>query len=356
MQEQVTNKNDFSDLKIYIGLDVHKKSWQVTLLSDTVSLRNFNQPPDAEALFKFLCIHYPGAKYYSAYEAGFCGYTFHRQLCKLGIKNIVVNPADVPSSNKDIHYKSDTRDSRKIAEALRGGFLKGIYVFDPESEEFRSLFRSRLMLAKEIRRNKTRTKSFLAYRNIDIPMDYIRNPKSSQFITWLESLEFEDPNSRIQLDYFINQFRFLKEQRRNLEQVLRNVARKRDRKLFKQLQTIPGIGPISAIGIMAEIGDVKRFSHIKKLASYVGLIPRVRQSGETERIGSITYRHNSYLRPLLVEASWQAVRADPAMLDYYQKKCQIMNAKKAIIKVARKLLSRIMYVMQNEKAYERGIA
>ncbi len=108
---------------------------------------------------------------------------------------------------------------------------------------------------------------------------------------------------------------------------------------------------------MGEIVDIFRFKSIKQFSSYVGLIPRIQQSGEKERLGSITYRHNSYLRPLLIEASWQAVRTDPAMLVYYNKKTQSCgNSKKAIVKVARKLLNKIMHVMRYREPYERGIA
>ena len=355
MQAQVSNKIDFSGLNLYVGLDVHKKSWQVTVLSQNICLKSFNQPPRADTLFNYLSTHFPGGKYFSAYEAGFCGYYHHRKLLQLGIENIVVNPADIPKSNKDAHYKTDKSDSRMIAEALRGGFLKGIYVFDPQSEEFRSLFRSRLALAKDIRKTKGRIKSFLAYRNIEVPAEFIRNPQSSRYISWLQNLSFNLNDPAIQLKQFIDRLLFLKEQRRILEQTLRDTARKRDKLLFKLLQTVSGIGPITALAFMAEIGNIKRFKGIKQFASYVGLIPRVHQSGETDHTGSITYRSNKYLRPLIVEASWQAVRADSTILRYYQEKCKTQNPKKVIIKVARKLLNRIRYVMINRQPYERAL-
>lgn len=355
MQTQVIKKIDYTDQKLYIGLDVHKKSWQVTVLSDTFSLRSFNQPPSSNDLARFLLDHYPGATYYSAYEAGFCGYTYHRQLNQLGIHNIVINPADIPRSNKDTHFKTDKRDSRVIAEALRSGLLTGIHVFDKESEEFRSLFRSRLALAKDIRKTRGRIKSFLAFRTIEIPDEYSRNPKSSGYIRWMQAMEFTDDNPRFILDQLIDRLLYLKGQRRELETSLRSYVREKDHHLFKVLQTIPGIGPITAIGLMAEINDISRFHHIKKLASYVGLIPRTHQSGESDGTGSITYRHNSYLRPLLIEASWQAVRADPVMLRFYMDKCHTSNAKKAIVKVARKLLNRIYFVMKQRTTYVRGV-
>ncbi|HYQ56096.1 MAG TPA: IS110 family transposase [Draconibacterium sp.] len=356
MQAQITKKIDFSGQNLYIGLDVHKKSWHVTVLSEQICLQNISQPPSVEALYIYLTSRYPGAKYYSAYEAGFCGFNHHRNLIKHGISNIVINPADIPRSNKDSHYKTDKNDSRRIAESLRGGFLKGIHVFNPKQEEFRSLFRSRLALAKDIRTTKGRIKSFFAYRTIEVPEAFIKNPKSKQYITWLEQLKFSDSNATYHLRQLISRLKFLHEQRRLLEQELRNNARQIDRELYNLLLSVPGIGQITAIGIMAEIGDINRFVHFKNFASYVGLIPRIKQSGETERIGSITYRHNNYLRPLIVEASWQAIRADVAMLAYFQEACKKSNSKKALIKVARKLLSKIYFVMRNRKKYERGIA
>lgn len=355
MQTQVTKKIDFTGINLYIGLDVHKKSWQVTILSDEMSLKTFNQCPEPDTLSRFLSTNFPNANFFSAYEAGFCGYVFHRRLNELGIKNIVVNPADIPRSNKDSHYKTDKSDSRLIAEALRGNLLKPIYVFDKQSEEYRSLFRSRLALAKDIRKTKNRIKSFLAYRNIEVPALFSRNPKSLAYISWLKKILFDDLNSRFQLNQLIERLEFLKGQRRCLEQQLRDITRNRDKELFNLLCTIPGIGPITAIGIMAEIGDINRFMHIKQLASYVGLIPRIKQSGETERTGRITYRHNDYIRPLLIEASWQAVRADPAMLQFYQQKCLNGNSKKAIVKVSRKLLNKIMHIMKHRVKYERGL-
>jgi len=355
MQAQFTKKIDFSGKNLYIGLDVHKKSWHVTVLSKNICLKSFTQPPDSDSLSNFLNNNFPGAHYHSAYEAGFSGYFHHRNLKALGINNIVVNPADIPRTNKDSHYKTDKSDSRIIAESLRAGLLSKIHVFDPASEEFRGLFRSRLALAKDIRRTKGRIKSFMAYRNIEVPF-FIRNSNSLKYLAWLDEMYFADPNAKIQLTLLLERLVFLKAQRRKLEQQLRDIAKQRDKELFKILQGVPGIGPITAFGIMSEIGNIARFKGIKQLASYVGLTPRVQQSGEKERVGTITYRHNKYLRPLLIEASWQAVRTDASMLDYYQEKCLTGNSKKAIVKVARKLLSKVMFVWLNRTSYERGIA
>ena len=101
MQTQVTKKIDFKGKDLFIGLDVHKKSWSVTILVGGIEHRTFTQPPDPRTLYNYLQKMFPGGTYYSAYEAGFCGYGIHRELNALGIKNIVINAADIPSSQKD---------------------------------------------------------------------------------------------------------------------------------------------------------------------------------------------------------------------------------------------------------------
>ena len=107
---------------------------------------------------------------------------------------------------------------------------------------------------------------------------------------------------------------------------------------------------------MTEIGDINRFPHIDHLSSFVGFVPRVRESGETTHTGGITFRCNSFLRTLLIEASWQAIRQDPALMQYYHRHLVNNKGHKVIIKVARKLLNRIRYVMKNRKPYETGVA
>jgi transposase len=137
MQTQVTKKIDFTGQNLFIGLDVHKKSWSVTILVNGTEHRTFTQPPDPDSLLSYLNRSFPGANYNSAYEAGFCGYAIHRRLKELGIKNIVINAADIPTSQKDKLQKRDPVDSRKIASSLEKGSLHGIHVFDREQEELR---------------------------------------------------------------------------------------------------------------------------------------------------------------------------------------------------------------------------
>jgi len=125
--------------------------------------------------------------------------------------------------------------------------------------------------------------------------------------------------------------------------------------MYNLLQSIPGIGPITAIALISELGPMDRFRKTTQLASFVGLTPRVNNSGDKERTAGITSRNNKYLRSLLIEASWIAIRKDPALMKYYIELRRRTISQKAIVKVARKLLSRIRFVMNNKQEYEFGI-
>ena len=131
---------DFTGQRFYVGIDVHKKSWTVTIRHAGMHIEQFTQPPSAEMLIKHLHGKYPGADYYSAYEAGFCGTTIHERLIKGGVNNIVINPADLPSTDKEKKNKTDIHDSRSICRNLEKGNLHGIYILAVEQQELRALF------------------------------------------------------------------------------------------------------------------------------------------------------------------------------------------------------------------------
>ena len=132
---------------------------------------------------------------------------------------------------------------------------------------------------------------------------------------------------------------------------LRAYARKNYRKEYYLLRSIPGVGPFTAIGLLAEVGDLKRFKGIDKLSSYIGLVPSVRSSGEKSYACGITYRSKGLLRSYLIEAAWIAAKKDPALMQYYQQR-KGCDHKKLIIKLAAKTLSRIYHVIKTGEPYQ----
>jgi transposase len=117
------------------------------------------------------------------------------------------------------------------------------------------------------------------------------------------------------------------------------------------LRTIPGIGEINAAVLLFELQEVSRFKHLDHLCSYAGLVPDTADSGESKINKGITNRNNHYLRTALVESSWSVIRKDPALLMKYKGYCRKMEKNKAIIRIAKRLLSRINYVLKTTKEY-----
>ena len=198
---------NFEGQNIYVGIDVHLKSWTVTILTETQPHKTFTQPPKAEVLAEYLSVHFPNGKYYSAYEAGFSGFWAHYHLQSLGINNIVINPADVPTTQKEQYQKNDPVDSRKIARSLRSGLLAPIYVSSNEYLEDRSLIRIRSALVKDTVRFKVRIKSFLNFFGVGYP-ERFENTKthwSKNFIKWLKEIQFEIESGRTALDMLIKE-------------------------------------------------------------------------------------------------------------------------------------------------------
>lgn len=346
-------KPNFQGQHLYVGIDVHKKRWIVTIILSGMHLKTYSMDPKAEELIKHLRKQYPGAIYHTVYEAGFCGFWIDRTLRKAGIKNIVVNPADVPTTHKEKRRKTDKIDSRKLARELSVSHLKGIYIPSEEREAIRSLSRLRVQLTKDQVRMKNRIKSLLYFSGIILPENSEIKHWSANFIKHISELEFRYQEKRKTLDILIESMKHTREQTVGVVRELRERVRrdKKANKITGHLRSVPGIGFITAVTLYTEIMEIKRFRKYDKLVAYIGLSPDTDSSGENDTVLGITQRQQSYLRSLLIEAAWMAVRKDPAMTAAFANLSKRMSKQKAIIRIAKKLLSRIMYVWTNEKDY-----
>ena len=344
---------DYSGQNIYIGLDTHLKNWKVTIRVEDAFYKTFCQDPAASTLSSYLRRNFPGANYFSAYEASFSGFSAHRELNELGIKNIVVNPADIPTTDKERKQKEDSRDSRKISSQLAAGKLNAIYVPSIENEGDRSLLRFRSTLTKEISRNKHRVKSFLYHQGISIPEQFTQNKYwSKRFTIWLKEVELPSQSARVTLTEIIEVVDFLKKRQYQIVKQIKALSQTAGYKKNVELMiSIPGIGLITAMSFLPEIEDIGRFKNLDNLCSYVGLIPMTNSSGQQDGIGNITVRQNKLLRHLIIESAWIAIGNDPALMLAYQKLVKKMKPGTAIIRIAKKMVNRIRYVLNNQEFY-----
>lgn len=356
---QVQNYNlNFTGKDIFAGIDAHLKSWKITIMVDGITCKTFSQDPKAKVLDSYLRTNYPGGNYYSAYEAGFCGFAPHRDLLEHGIKNIVVNPADIPTTDKEKKQKDDVRDSKKIARSLHNKELKAIFIPSMEIEGLRTLVRYRKTLIKEINRYKNRTKSLLYFNGFKLPAEMESGSKhwSKCYSSWLKDLKMPTAQSKMVLDSIIETVEHLRSRLLEINRQLRKLEKEgRYSDTIALLRTVPGVGLIMSMTIITELENIERFGTIDKLCSYVGLVPLTNSSGESEKVGNIISRSNKQLRSMLIESSWIAIRQDPALMMRYSELRKRMEANKAIIKIAKKLLSRIKHVLKNNEPYEKGV-
>lgn len=340
--------------KLFIGIDIHKRSWKVHCATDLFGGKSFAMPPRPEVLRDYVTKHFPDHEVTTAYEAGCCGYYAHRSFKKYGWTSLVVNPADIHRKGKERFTKTDKIDAQLISRELKDGRLESIHIPDIEREQLRSLFRRRNDLVKDFRRIKSHIKMQLLYFGVAVPEEFDNDHWSHKFRGWIDDLTFVYPSARKTLDSRMRSFRFIDQELRDVSSEIRAYCRKHYKKDYYLLRSIPGIGGIVASGIICELGDLRRFNSIKHLAGYVGLAPGIHQSGDSQKSTGITMRAHRLMRSYFIEAAWQAIRTDPIMQAYYRKHLG-KDVKSIIIKVARKLLSRTLAVIKSETPYAIGV-
>lgn len=348
------NENLFKDQSFYVGIDVHKKNWKVTILGEQYEHKSMNQNPNAKLLANYLIRNFPGGTYHAVYEAGFSGFKSCRELNKLGVNCIVINPADVPTTNKEKLQKTDKIDSRKLARSLRSKELDAIHIPDINLEADRALVRQQFRIVKDLSRIKNRIKSLLFQFGVDIPERFNKQSRywSKNYLNWLKELSFEEVNIKQTLANYIRIGEFLRSESKILNKQLRELSQIEAYKSnFLLLLSIPGVGLKTAISFLCQIGNIRRFSNLNELCNYIGLVPSMYGSGDKMVSGKMIKRGRKEIKIMLIEASWRAIRIDPALMAKFNELSLKMNKNKAIIRIARKLLNRMRYVLINKQEY-----
>lgn len=339
-----------SESKLYIGLDIHKRSWSISMQTDLFFHKSYSMAPNPEELFDYVERTFSDHQIHLVYEAGCCGFHTARYFLNLGWNVLVINPADIRRSDKDRYQKTDKIDARNLSNQLKLGVLNGIYIPTAEQEQLLSLARHRSQLTRKLRQCKSHIKSMLLFHGVQIPIQFDNSNWTHDFLNWLKALEFENPMGTFSLQSKIQLFEFVKSAYLESANQLRAYCRKHHKEDYYLLKSIPGIGGFLASVIIAECGDIRRFSNENQFASFIGLVPGIHASGESEKSMGITPRSRAQLRSYLIEAAWVSIRKDPSMQAYYRKHIG-KNPKTIIVKVAHKMSRRILSVIKNQKMY-----
>ena len=322
---------DYTNKIIYLGIDVHKKSYSVTAICEGEIVKSDRLKGHPDILLNYCKRFYPDSKIISAYEAGFCGFYLHRFLVINGIENKVVHPASIEVGSRD-RVKTDKRDSLKIATQLSVGRLKGIYVPSVDQEYKRLVTRSRDTLKKKRTRVSCQIKSLLNLFGL-IPGD--SNQKISAKLIQNFFVLNCHPDLKFSLEILCNEWVDLTSKIKKVDAYLKT---QNSGNLFDIYTSLPGIGVTSAKILINELGDMSQFFNEGCLFSYLGLTPSQYSSGEAKRLGHISHQGKSIFRKILVQAAWVAIRYDDSLADYHGKLANRVGSKRAIIAVARKLI------------------
>ena len=343
----------FKGQHFYVGLDVSKKSWKTCILTRDFEHKMFSQPPHAEVLGQYLRRHFPDATYHCVYEAGYFGFWIHDELLNQGINCVVVNPADIPTRHKEHRRKTDKVDARKLARNLRTGEIDPIFVPAPEFLEDRTLIRIRLGYSKKLTRCKNQIKALLQFHGVHLPSELTDRYWSRRYISWLQQKHLSRPSGNSALATLVEELLFLRKTILLLTRQIRQLAQQPQyHQNYKNLISIPGIGPLSAMTLLTEIVDISRFETSDFLAGFAGLVPDEHSTAEKQTITQMTKRRNPSMRKILIEASWMAVQKDPALMHKFNLLTKRMSKQRAIIRIARKLLNRIRFVLINQCPYK----
>lgn len=293
----------------YVGLDVHKKSVNVAMLlpgqRTPVEWELENTERAIRKLIKRLVQEAPG-EIRCCYEAGPCGYVLQRQLMKDPESKIVcevVAPALIPVKPGD-RMKTDKRDARKLAELFRAELLTEVSPPTEDEEAVRDLSRCREDANEDLLRARHRLGKYLLRRGLV----YERGQKAwtARHRLWLRALRFERPaDEAVFTDYFLA-VENLEERVKTLVGHLETIAGQAPyAEPVGWLRCFRGIDTITAITILAEIHDFRRFRTARGFMAYLGLTPSENSSGGSRRLGGITHTGNSHVRRLLVQSGWQ---------------------------------------------------
>ncbi len=346
--------NYWNGQTLFAGIDLHRDKWVITVRTDEVVLKTFVTNSDKTVLLRTFQHQWPGAKIKAVYEAGCFGYHLADYLNTQGVETIIAAPHLIPIAPGQF-VKTDIIDSRKLALELAKGSLKGIYLRSADELFDRSVVRKRGQLVRRRVQIHNQIKGDLKFFGID-GENFLNKYWSKRTLTELKQLSTGPEPFRAVFKMFIEEYEFIRNQVKAIDKILLQMIQSEKYKHSMELcLAIPGIGRLTAITLLVELGNMKRFSSAEKFASYLGLTPSEYSSGDAIRKGSLTGMGHPILRALIVESAWTAIKMDPALLQKFQRLCVGKSKCQAIVAVAKSLANRIRRVLLYHESYVVGL-
>jgi len=337
---------DYTTKTVYVGIDVHKKSYSVTAVCDRQIVKKDRLMADPNLLATYCKNKFKGAKIITAYESGFCGFSLHRALVRFGIDNRIVHAAGIEVAARE-RVKNDRRDSEKISTQLAEGRLSGIYIPTVEREGYREISRLREVFVRKKSRSAAQIKSFLHRQGLFTEIDDKGLSKRKVELLMKKELGRDLSYTLCKL---CEEWLYLTEQIEKIKEKLGEQAE--EDALEKTYRSLPGVGPVVARVLANELGDLSQFSNEKQLFSYTGLTPREHSSGEHRWIGHISRQGKSIVRKMLVQSAWRAVQVDKGLGNRFTELSKRIGSRRAIVAIARIMIGYARSCFKENRMYE----
>jgi transposase len=331
-----------------IGIDAHKSSCTVKVLDTKGGLKEkWIFPTTRTGIQEFIKRAPKGIPV--AIEASTSGKAVARVLQEHNVDIHMGVPAKLAMITQS-DVKTDDRDSVNLAHLLQAGYFPECYIPTNEIEDHRNMIRNRMQIGKKISAVKNQVHTLIA-RNL-----LVHEFKGSTDVFGVEGMEtlseIELPsNEKKVLARHMMELKILLNQEEEMQREMAKIGQ--DNEDVKLLMTIPGIDYYTAIALIAEIGDIKRFPTKRHLCSYSGVVPKARNSGDVVSQHQRVKHGNNVLKYFLTNAVQGILKTkkNTAIKIFYRKKEKQIGAPKAQVAAARKLASVVWWVLTNKKPY-----
>jgi transposase len=333
---------------VYVGLDVHKDTITVAVAFPGRSKAEprgmiANDKSSLRKLVKRMRTY--GDRLMFCYEAGPCGYGIYRWIKEWDHDCQVVAPSLIPRKPGQ-RVKTDRRDAGNLAVLLRNGDLTAVWVPDEEQEAVRDLTRAREDMKKIERQLKQKLSAFLLRH--DKKYRAGKSKWTQRYYRWLSEVKLESRVEQIVFEEYVDAVKQAEIRVASLEEEMRNALTSWSLSpVVESLMAVRGVNLLTAMSVMAELGDISRFDSPRDLMSFVGLVPSEHSSGQRRHLGAITKTGNSRVRRLLVESAWSYRFPARRSLHLQKKAEKATREAKAIAWNAQKRLCRRYRVLLN---------
>jgi transposase len=326
----------------YIGMDIHKQFTVAVVKDEQGNKLNEDKFTNSQDNFSNFMQCYKPEETKIVIEST-CVWEYIYEILEAMKYNVKLANPSRTRAIAEARIKTDSVDASTLADLLRADLVAESYIPPKNVRRLREITRERRTFVKQTTQIKNRIHAILIKRGTEIPSATL----CKSTLLWIKD-KFEDDTSML---HYINLLEYHATELKSVDDAIRNLAEENaDAKL---LMTIPGIASIRAMDLIAEIGEISRFPTADKLCSYAGLVPSIKQSGNTLRVGRLVKQASKILKTDLIEASWNIVRTKESnpLQDFYKKLAKKKGKQKAICATARKLCCVIYAMLKNKEKF-----